>query len=105
MLDATFTRADLDHETHLRSDADIEALVRERVETVYHPTSTCRMAPEAEGGVVDDELRVYGVEGLRVADASIFPTIPATHLQAPTAMVASRCADFLIKARSSKELR
>jgi choline dehydrogenase len=46
-------------------------------------------------GVVDDELRVYGVHGLRVADASVFPSIPATHLQAPVVMVAEKCADFL----------
>ncbi|EKM52435.1 uncharacterized protein PHACADRAFT_186585 [Phanerochaete carnosa HHB-10118-sp] len=84
------------------SDAGIDAFVRKSVRTTYHYSSTCRMAPEAEGGVVDDELRVHGIEGLRIADASIFPTIPATHLQAPAAMVAARCADFLKNARFSK---
>lgn len=79
MLDATFTRPDLDHETHLRSDADIEALVRERVETVYHPASTCRMAPQDQEGVVASDLRVYGVDGLRVCDASVFPWIISGH--------------------------
>lgn len=79
MLDATFTRPDLDHETHLRSDADIEALVRERVETVYHPASTCRMGPLEQDGVVGADLRVYGVDGLRVCDASVFPWIISGH--------------------------
>ena len=63
----------------MSSDADIEALVRARCETVYHPTSTCRMAPRAEGGVVNVRLRVYGIDGLRVADASIFPWIVSGH--------------------------
>ncbi|THG97214.1 hypothetical protein EW026_g4734 [Hermanssonia centrifuga] len=57
-----------------------------------------RMAPEHDpmgGGVVDDELKVYGVTNLRVADSSIFPWIPATHLQAPTVAVAEKCADML----------
>lgn len=53
--------------------------MRARCETVYHPVSTCRMAPRVEGGVVDARLRVYGVDGLRVADASVFPWIVSGH--------------------------
>ena len=53
--------------------------MRERVETVYHPASTCRMAPREEGGVVGSDLRVYGVQGLRVCDASVFPWIVSGH--------------------------
>ena len=83
------------------TDEEIDAFIQTSARTTFHYSSTCRMAPEAEGGVVDDRLRVYGVEGLRIADASIFPTIPATHLQAPAAMVAARCADFLLEARAS----
>ena len=83
-------------------DEDLDRFIREGVQTVFHYSSTCRMAPETEGGVVDDELRVYGIQGLRVADASIFPTVPAAHIQAPVAMVASRCAEFL--ARSDLDL-
>ncbi|KZO97716.1 GMC oxidoreductase, partial [Calocera viscosa TUFC12733] len=64
-----------------------------------HYSSTCRMAPE-EGdpdgpGVVDDELRVHGVESLRVADASIFPKILSVHLQAPVVMVGEKCPDMI----------
>lgn len=63
----------------MKSHAELEELVKERVQTVYHPTSTCVMAPEAEGGVVDARLRVYGVKGLRVCDASFFPRIVSGH--------------------------
>jgi choline dehydrogenase len=78
------------------SDAELDAFIKERAITTFHYSSTCRMAPREEGGVVDDELRVYGVEGLRIADASVFPTIPACHIQAPVVMVAERCAEFII---------
>lgn len=64
---------------HDKDDAHIEKVVRERLETLYHPTSTARMAPLEDGGVVDHYLRVYGIKGLRVVDASIFPTIIAGH--------------------------
>lgn len=82
-LDPNFTRGDLDHRTHLMSDAELMKLIQERVETVYHPTSTCRMAPADEDGVVDSELRVYGIKNLRVCDASVFPWIVSGHTVRP----------------------
>jgi choline dehydrogenase len=69
----------VDHVLYEKSDAELEKIVRERVETLYHPTSTCRMAPRAEKGVVDSHLRVYGIQGLRVCDASVFPSIISGH--------------------------
>lgn len=78
-LDKDFQREDLDHATHLKSNEEIIELIKERVETVYHPASTCRMAPANEDGVVDSQLRVYGIRGLRVCDASIFPWIVSGH--------------------------
>jgi choline dehydrogenase-like flavoprotein len=69
----------LDHNLDRLSDAALEAEVRGRPETLYHPTVSCRMARVEEGGVVDAYLRVHGVEGLRVADASVFTRIPAGH--------------------------
>ena len=69
----------LDSALDAQSDAALADLVRARVETLYHPTSTARMAPRAAGGVVDAKLRVYGVRGLRVCDASIFPEIVSGH--------------------------
>ncbi|KAJ7208062.1 GMC oxidoreductase [Mycena pura] len=77
------------------SNDDLDAFIAQNLTTTYHYSSSCRMAAEADAGVVDDELRVHGVSGLRIADASIFPQIPACHLQAPVVMVAERCADFL----------
>lgn len=71
--------APFDLALHGLSDAELEGVVRQRVETLYHPVSTCRMAKLEEGGVVDPFLRVYGIHNLRVADASIFPTIPSGH--------------------------
>jgi choline dehydrogenase len=79
LLDHASDRPDFDHRLHFKSDAELEEIVRERVETVYHPTSSCRMAPLDQGGVVDSELKVYGIDGLRVCDASIFPSIISGH--------------------------
>ena len=64
----------LDHHLYKATTAEIGDFVRRRVNTLYHPTSTARMARREDGGVVDEELRVYGVRGLRVVDASVFPT-------------------------------
>jgi len=91
----------LDHHLYKATGAEIEQFVRQRVNTLYHPTSTARMARREDGGVVDEELKVYGVLGLRVVDASIFPTIPAGHTAAPTFAVAEKMAD-LIKAEHAK---
>ncbi|KAJ7473516.1 alcohol oxidase [Mycena latifolia] len=62
---------------------------------LFHPTSTARMALRAAGGVVDAWLRVHGVDNLRIADASVFPTIPANHTAAPTLAVAETAADMI----------
>ena len=82
----------------VQSDDDIEADARRRVELLYHPVGSCRMGSD-ERAVVDPQLRVRGVEGLRVADASIMPVIPGGNTNAPTIMVAERAAD-LISGRS-----
>ncbi|KAF7374613.1 hypothetical protein MSAN_00345900 [Mycena sanguinolenta] len=78
-LDHSDTNPELDHALHLKTDDELREIVRERVETIYHPTSTCRMAPPEQNGVVDAKLRVYGIQGLRVCDASIFPWIISGH--------------------------
>ncbi|KAG5643920.1 hypothetical protein DXG03_009492 [Asterophora parasitica] len=77
------------------SDADLDTFIDANLTTTYHYSSSCRMNEEAQMGVVDDELKVHGIVGLRIADASIFPGIPACHLQAPVVMVAERCADLI----------
>lgn len=79
---------------------ELDKFIRHRIRTTFHYASTCRMALENDQnpGVVDDELRVYGVQGLRVynCDTSIFPQIVSGHLQAPAVMVAEKCADLMI---------
>jgi choline dehydrogenase-like flavoprotein len=75
-------------------DDDLEADVRRRVELLYHPVGTCRMGGD-ERAVVDPQLRVRGVEALRVIDASVMPVIPGGNTNAPTIMVAERGADLV----------
>jgi choline dehydrogenase len=70
---------------------------RQRADTVYHPTSTCMMGPDPASSVVDARLRVHGVQGLRVIDASIFPTITSGNTNAPTVMVAEKGAAMIIE--------
>jgi choline dehydrogenase len=77
----------------VRDDADVEEHVRRNVELLYHPSGTCRMG--GEDAVLDPELRVRGVAGLRVVDASVFPIIPGGNTNAPTIMVAERAADLV----------
>ena len=77
------------------SDADILAFLRSAVETDYHPCATCRMGTDAMA-VVDGEMRVHGIEGLRVVDASVMPQVISANLNAPTQMIAARAADFIL---------
>ncbi len=79
---------------------DDEALMadfRTRADTVYHPTSSCAMGPDPRTSVVDARLRVHGIDGLRVIDASIFPTITSGNTNAPTVMVAEKGAAMVIE--------
>ena len=79
---------------------DDEALMadfRSRADTVYHPTSSCAMGPDPRTCVVDARLRVHGIDGLRVIDASIFPTISSGNINAPTVMVAEKGAAMVIE--------
>lgn len=79
-----------------RSDDEIEAFIRSHADTIYHPVGSCRMGP-GPLDVVDPELRVHGMQGLRVVDASIMPRIVAGNTNAPTIMIAEKASD-LIKA-------
>jgi choline dehydrogenase len=80
----------------IQSDEEIDQWVKENVESAYHPSGTCRMGSDSDPlSVVDTKCRVRGVGGLRVVDASIFPTVPNGNLNAPTIMVAEKAADII----------
>ncbi|GAB2508559.1 choline dehydrogenase [Pseudoxanthomonas sangjuensis] len=78
------------------SDGELVEFIRAKAESVYHPVGSCRMGGD-ETSVVDPQLRVHGIDGLRVVDASVMPTLPGGNTNAPTIMIAERAAD-LIKA-------
>ena len=78
----------------VRSDADIRATLRARSDTIYHPVGTCRMGPD-DMAVVDPQLRVRGVGGLRVVDASVMPDLIGGNTNAPTIMIAEKAADMI----------
>jgi choline dehydrogenase len=80
-------------------DTVLDAFIKANADTMYHYSSTCRMASmdDKNPGVVDDELRVHGIPNLRIADASVFPVSPATHPQALVYAVAEKCADMIMK--------
>ncbi|MEO8004703.1 MAG: GMC family oxidoreductase N-terminal domain-containing protein [Betaproteobacteria bacterium] len=83
-----------------RSDEELLDHARRTGNTAYHPMGTCRMGPATQQNtVVDDALRVHGVHGLRVADASIMPMIPSANLNASTLMIGERAADMVMAAR------
>jgi choline dehydrogenase len=76
------------------SEEDIAAFVRSHCQTTYHPCGSCRMGND-EQAVVDPELRVRGVQGLRVVDASVFPAVPSGNTNAPVIAVAEKAADII----------
>jgi choline dehydrogenase len=80
------------------SDDDIIEGIGRLGQTLYHPVATCAMGT-VEGSVVDPQLRVHGVEGLRVADASVMPRVPRGNTNAPTIMIGEKCADLIKESR------
>ena len=79
----------------IQTNEEIDEFVRSSVESAYHPSCSCKMG-EDEMAVVNSETKVHGIDGLRVVDSSIFPTIPNGNLNSPTIMVAERAADIIL---------
>jgi choline dehydrogenase-like flavoprotein len=80
----------------VQTDEQILSYIRSEAESVYHPVGTCKMGNDKQS-VVDERLRVHGIEGLRVADASIMPNIVSGNTNAPAVMIAEKCADMLLQ--------
>lgn len=78
----------------IHTDQQIDKFVRANVESAYHPSCSCKMGTD-DMSVVDPDTKVYGIQGLRVIDSSVFPTIPNGNLNAPTIMLAERAADLI----------
>jgi len=81
---------------HVQNDEDMAAYLRERAETLYHPVGTAIMGHDPLA-VVDESLKVHGVEGLRVVDASVMPVICSGNTNAPTMMIAEKAADMVLE--------
>jgi choline dehydrogenase len=89
---------------HLQTDAELLEWVRNNAETTYHPIGTCKMGSADDPmAVVDNELRVHGIEGLRVADASIMPTLTSGNTNAPSIMIGEKCAAMVLAAAAEGE--
>jgi choline dehydrogenase len=91
---AAFVDAEILPGEAARTDDELLAHVRALSQTLYHPAGTCRMGSD-DGSVVDPQLRVRGIDGLRVADASVMPKLPRGHTNWPTVMIAERAAELV----------
>ena len=91
---AAFAGRELPASAGAQTDAQIEQFIRNHADTIYHPVGTCRMGPGPDD-VVDERLRVRGLQGLRVVDASIMPRIVSGNTNAPTIMIAEKAADMI----------
>ena len=98
---ADYSGSDLSRELYfsrVQSDEEIGQAIRERADTIYHPVGTCRMGSD-ERAVIDPQLRVRGIDRLRVIDASVMPTLISGNTNAPVIMIAEKAADLIKQAR------
>jgi choline dehydrogenase-like flavoprotein len=85
----------------VQTDADIETWLKSSAGTEFHPSGACAMLPKDQGGVVDAQLRVYGLSNVRVVDSSVFPISFSAHLMAPTYALAEKAASIILSAAAS----
>ena len=81
--------------TDAQSDDELNEYIRSKADTAYHPCGTCKMGVD-EMAVVDENLKVKGIQNLRVVDASVMPEIPSANLNAPTLMIAEKASDLIL---------
>ena len=81
----------------VEGEAALVADIRARAGTLFHPSGTCAMGPDPASAVVDARLRVHGLEGLRVIDASVFPRVTSGNTNAPAIMVGERGAELVLE--------
>jgi len=91
---ASLGGVEMAHSAQAKTDLQIEQFVRDYADTIYHPVGTCRMG-NGPMDVVDHTLRVHGLQGLRVVDASIMPQVVSGNTNAPTIMIAEKAADMI----------
>ena len=84
-----------------KSDSELIEDIKENAWTVFHPSSTCRMGPDPLKNVVDSSLKVYGIKGLRVADASVFPELISGNINAATIMIGEKASDLILEDMNS----
>ena len=102
MATAPLTGEEIAPGAHRQTDEDLLDWVRNNAETTYHPVGTCKMGSDPLA-VVDRELRVHGIEGLRVADASIMPTLTSGNTNAPAIMIGEKCAEMVLAAAAARK--
>ena len=92
---ARYVEREVEPGSHRVDDEALLEHIRERATSIFHPTSTCRMGQD-QGAVVDERLRVRGLQGLRIADCSIMPTLVSGNTNAPAIMIGEKCADMML---------
>ena len=92
--------APVDPDASIRTDADVRAFIRRTADTIFHPAGTCRMGTGADA-VVDPQLRVRGIDGLRVADASIIPIDLNSQIHAACVVIGEKASEILASAKCS----
>jgi len=85
-----------------QTDEELIEWVRNNAETTYHPVGTCKMGHDPMA-VVDDQLRVHGIQGLRIADASIMPTLTSGNTNAPCMMIGEKCSELILSSVAARK--